>query len=160
MHMSDINGKKESDKEARCPQCGSLMADMGLDFAAPRKNETKAWAHLKDLYTVGFTFHSCGCGGAGFVPKNEQALYVYLSDKRSAYTRNLQFWRDKNNSKQTSSNDLGIGAVAQIRERSEGALDSADAITYWSERLALINQRINLLPSKKINRKAKARVSR
>ena len=34
---------------ARCPECRELMADMGKDFAAPKKQDDKAWRHIKIL---------------------------------------------------------------------------------------------------------------
>jgi hypothetical protein len=154
--MSDINGKKESEKEARCPQCGELMADMGLDFAAPRKDDTKAWTHLRDLYTTGFTFHSCGCGGAGFIPKDPQALYEYLTGVRNTFARNLQFWRDKENSKQSTSEYPGIQTTARPPERIAISSNNQEAIDYWISRLTAIDERIKILPAKKITATAKA----
>lgn len=32
------------DRPAKCPQCGLLMADIGLDFKPPRTSDAKAWA--------------------------------------------------------------------------------------------------------------------
>jgi hypothetical protein len=64
--------------EAKCPQCGKLMADMGLDFASPKKDDTKEWNHIKDLYLVGITFHSCGCTGPGYIPKDKEKLITHF----------------------------------------------------------------------------------
>ena len=33
--------KGEQNDIAKCPQCGKPMADMGLDFASPSKNDKK-----------------------------------------------------------------------------------------------------------------------
>lgn len=54
-------------REILCPDCSKPMADMGLDFKAPPKNDADAWEILRALYEHGFTFHSCGCG-VGFTP--------------------------------------------------------------------------------------------
>ena len=47
----DIREGRQSDI-AKCPQCGKPMADMGLDFASPSKNDKKAWEHIQKLYQV------------------------------------------------------------------------------------------------------------
>ena len=38
------------------------MSDMGFDFKAPKKTDSKQWEKVKLLFRNGFTFHSCGCG--------------------------------------------------------------------------------------------------
>ena len=30
-------------KEAKCPECGELMTNMGKDFKAPKKDNVKEW---------------------------------------------------------------------------------------------------------------------
>ena len=59
--MWDIKRTHEDSIEAKCPECGTLMANMGLDFESPKKNNINEWNHLRSLYSVGITFHSCGC---------------------------------------------------------------------------------------------------
>lgn len=46
--LKDINRElgHEDSVEAKCPQCGGLMADMGLDFESPKMNDTKTWEHI------------------------------------------------------------------------------------------------------------------
>lgn len=93
--MSDINRDDKRTVEAKCPQCGQLMADMGLDFASPPKDNIKAWAHLKTLYTVGITFHSCGCSGPGYIPSSPEQLAEYLEETKQTYLNHLAFWRNR-----------------------------------------------------------------
>ncbi|WP_282628420.1 hypothetical protein [Empedobacter sedimenti] len=81
----DENATENIIFEAKCPQCSSLMADMGLDFEAPKKTNHKAWKNLENLYEVGITFHNCGCGGNGYVPKNKAELLAYLEKSRASY---------------------------------------------------------------------------
>ncbi len=50
-----------------CPDCSSPMADMGLDFKSPPKDDVEAWEIIRALHDHGFTFHNCGCG-VGFKP--------------------------------------------------------------------------------------------
>jgi len=160
IHIEDINGKKESEKEAHCPQCGALMADMGLDFAAPRKDDIKAWIHLKDLYTVGFTFHSCGCGGVGFIPRDHQALYEYMVAQQSQYTKNLKFWQAQSKTEQSPTKHTYLVHTGQAFEYAGSPENHEEAIGFWTKRLAAIEERIQLLPKKKIIVKSSARISK
>lgn len=61
--------------EAKCPQCKTLMADMGLDFKSPKKDNIKSWDHVSLLFEIGITFHSCGCSGPDYIPKNKETLF-------------------------------------------------------------------------------------
>jgi hypothetical protein len=56
--MWDINRDNKDVTEAKCPQCGDLMAKMELDFESPKKDNIKEWNHIKELYSVGITFYS------------------------------------------------------------------------------------------------------
>lgn len=87
----DINRDDKRSIEAKCPQCGQLMANMGLDFASPKKDNLKEWAHIKNLYSVGITFHSCGCLGPGYIPKSTEKLIDYIEEIKASYFRNLEF---------------------------------------------------------------------
>lgn len=80
------------DQPARCPQCGLLMADMGLDFAPPSMSDTKAWTALAALFEVGETFHSCGCGGPGYRPRAPAELAAFFEERIAAYQRHLDGW--------------------------------------------------------------------
>jgi hypothetical protein len=55
-----------------CPNCGKDMVDMGFDFQAPRKESVQQWKKLKLLHLHKVHFHSCGCTGPGYRPKNYQ----------------------------------------------------------------------------------------
>jgi hypothetical protein len=50
-----------------CPACSKPMADMGLDFKAPRRSDKQQWEIMRALYEHGFTFAGCGCS-VGFKP--------------------------------------------------------------------------------------------
>ena len=47
---------------APCPDCGRPMADMGLDFKTPPRDDAEQWAVVEHLFRLGFDHHSCGCG--------------------------------------------------------------------------------------------------
>ncbi|TXT18421.1 MAG: hypothetical protein FD138_4446, partial [Planctomycetota bacterium] len=69
----------------KCPECGGPMADLGLDFKAPRRNNQKAWKYLQTLYVVGHAWHTCGCNGPGFIPKSPTEYLSYLTQRRDEY---------------------------------------------------------------------------
>jgi len=77
-------GKYQNRKE-KCPDCGNLMADLGLDFKAPKKDKIKEWKIIKGLLKSGKVFYSCGCSGIGLVPKNDKEYKTYLLEKREYY---------------------------------------------------------------------------
>ena len=80
---------------AKCPECASLMANMGLDFEAPKKNDKKAWQHMENLYESGIAFHSCGCTGPGYIPKDKEKLLEYLNQRKADYIRHRRFWSNR-----------------------------------------------------------------
>ena len=90
--LKDIDHDKKKSLEAKCPQCGTFMADMGLDFKSPRKDDIKAWKHVQDLYSVGITFHSCGCSGPGYIPKTKEKIIESLEGTKEKYIENFRLW--------------------------------------------------------------------
>ena len=86
--MWDIKRDNKDVTEAKCPQCVDLMANMGLDFESPKKDNIKEWNHIKELYSVGITFHSCGCSGPGYIPKDKDRLIAYFNEIKNDYTTN------------------------------------------------------------------------
>jgi hypothetical protein len=56
-------GPVHLDRDPLCPQCREPMANLGLDFRAPKKNDHRQWRKVALLYRNGITFHGCGCGG-------------------------------------------------------------------------------------------------
>lgn len=94
--LVDINrdlayAKEGEEQPFKCPQCGGIMISMGLDFKSPKKEDVRAWSHIESLYEVGITFHSCGCSGPGYIPRDKVALMAFLEEKRSVYIENLRF---------------------------------------------------------------------
>lgn len=67
----------------KCPQCGEEMADMGLDFKAPKNSDVKQWRKVEILYQHDFTFHSCGCCGPGFRPKELNEVFDFIDGSKS-----------------------------------------------------------------------------
>ena len=59
---------RQEEQPVPCPDCNQPMNQMGLDFEAPRKSDTKQWAKVALLFKHGFTYHSCGCCGPGYRP--------------------------------------------------------------------------------------------
>jgi|KBSSwiStaDraftv2_1062776.scaffolds.fasta_scaffold939240_2 hypothetical protein len=55
-------------REVPCPECAQPMANMGLDFRAPKKTDVEAWEVLALLYEQGHAFRGCGCDAGGYIP--------------------------------------------------------------------------------------------
>jgi len=61
------------------------MANMGLDFRAPKKTEVEAWKVLVFLYERGFAFRGCGCDAGGYIPpKRVRDISAFLQAHYSA----------------------------------------------------------------------------
>lgn len=71
-----------AERRVRCPQCRQPMADMGLDFKAPPKDDVDQWEKVRALYSAGFTFHSCGCCGPGYRPSELKEVAAFLASNR------------------------------------------------------------------------------
>lgn len=78
------------DRPARCPQCGLLMANMGLDFKPPKQADAKAWEMVAKLWEVGLTFHSCGCSGPGYRPRERREYRAFLEKTLAGYLDTLR----------------------------------------------------------------------
>ena len=61
------------------------MADLGLDFKAPKINAAKEWKIVESLYRIGKVFHSFGCEGPGYIPQNLKDYEEYLIDRLEMY---------------------------------------------------------------------------
>ena len=120
----DIKDGIESVYEAKCPQCGELMANMGLDFESPKMEDLKKWEHIKSLYSVGITFHSCGCSGPGYIPNSKEKLIEHFEQLKTSYLKNIDFWRariepsdNKERDKDWNKNWTELGYIAQKAEK-------------------------------------------
>ena len=82
-------------REIKCPECGELMADLGLDFKSPKKTAIKEWKIIEGLYTIGINFYSCGCIGIGYVPKSPKAYEQYLKNRLMHYENSIAFYQTK-----------------------------------------------------------------
>lgn len=109
------------DRPSRCPQCRGEMASMGLDFKPPAQSKKKEWSILEELWTVGETFHSCGCGGPGYRPRSRRDYARFLDEILVRYKERLGSFSD---------GGVPIGS----RKR--------DAIDYWRTRVAHVEAAI------------------
>lgn len=147
----DINeDDKAKEIEAKCPQCDQLMADMGLDFASPKKNDTKQWSHIKDLYSVGITFHSCGCSGPGYIPKDRERLLDYFEEIINRYTEQLVFWRnriepssEKEIQRENSKYWDKISLVPFEQKNKKSPVTNEVAIKHWLYRIKEVEEKIH-----------------
>ncbi len=114
-----VAGQQKESVEAKCPDCGSYMANMGLDFESPKKDDLKKWKVMEGLFELGETFHSCGCGGPGYRPRNESQMKEYLVRTREEYLNTLEKWKKEVLSK-----------------------DKEAALGFWSGKITLIDKAI------------------
>ena len=82
--------KRVRDLVTRCPQCGGPMADLGLDFKPPRANAVRAWRRIEGMHRLGHAWHTCGCNGPGFVPRDATGYAQYLARRERLFTTRLK----------------------------------------------------------------------
>ena len=146
----DIKDGIESVYEAKCPQCGELMANMGLDFESPKMEDLKKWEHIKSLYSVGITFHSCGCSGPGYIPNSKEKLIEHFEQLKTGYLKNIDFWRariepsnNKERDKDWNKNWAELGYIA--RKSRKEIISNQEGINYWLERVREIENKLSLV---------------
>ena len=148
--MNDIERGAKSVVEAKCPQCGDLMANMGLDFESPKKDDLKSWEHIKSLYSVGIAFHSCGCSGPGYIPNSKEKLIEYFEDKKETYLKNMDFWRSRAEpvNKQEREKDYQKNWYELSRVSSQSKkeiIKNQEGIDFWLKRVQEIESKISLI---------------
>lgn len=142
--------KGESGFESKCPQCGELMANMGLDFESPKKDDVKKWEHIKSLYSVGIAFHSCGCSGPGYIPNSKEKLIEYFEEIKETYFKNLVFWRNrtepstkKEQEKENQRSWFELSSVSSNYKKE--VVKNQEGIEYWLERVKEVEAKISLV---------------
>lgn len=163
--LRDLNGQREEQMvEAKCPQCGELMANMGLDFEAPKQKDQKQWEHIRDLYTVGITYHSCGCYGPGYIPKSSESLISYFQETLKRYQVNLEFYRkriepktEKEHVRDEAKNWNEITKIPYERRPEKGSISNQAAKDYWIERIQELEGKLEYLLNKP---RAKAQIAK
>ncbi len=149
-HLKDVDRDAEVSVEAKCPECGNLMANMGLDFKSPPKNDDKQWSHIRDLYTVGITFHSCGCSGPGYIPQDRKAIIDYLEKIRSEYMHALVFWRYRIEPENKKERELDYqknrGHLWTVnRNAFKETVTNQEGINYWLKRINEVEERLHII---------------
>jgi len=121
-HKSEVD-PSGAEHPARCPDCGLLMADIGRDFRPPSKSDRKGWTTAEALWEVGETFHSCGCSGPGYRPRDPAALDAFFRARLHEYRANLRAFVG-GSSKTANADDAIVTWRDRIR-RLEAALAQA-----------------------------------
>lgn len=150
--MRDINKDDKRTVDAKCPQCGHLMADMGLDFESPKQKDVKAWEHIKNLYSVGITFHSCGCTGPGYIPNTSERLAQYFKDLLKEYQLNLVFWRqrieptnEKEIQREKSKHFDFVRKIPRDLKNKRGVISNEEAKNFWFNRIKEVESKLAAL---------------
>ena len=146
----DVKDGQEVMYEAKCPECGELMANMGLDFESPKKEDVKKWEHIKSLYTVGITFHSCGCSGPGYIPNSKEKLTEHFVQLKEKYLKNIDFWRarteptnNQERDKDWNKNWSELSCIAS-KHRKE-IIKNQEGVDFWLKRVQEIETKISLI---------------
>ncbi len=145
--LKDVDRDARTSVEARCPECGNMLADMGLDFKSPAKDDHKQWAHIRNLYTVGITFHSCGCSGPGYIPQDRKAIINYLEKIRSEYMHALVFWRYRIEPENKKEHELeyqknGSRLWTVNRNFFKQTVSNQEGINYWINKIKEVEERL------------------
>lgn len=151
--MADIKrGANDDSVPAKCPQCSALMANMGKDFEAPAQKAVKQWQHLQLLYTVGITFHSCGCSGPGYIPANQQALKAYFEEILAGYEQELLFWRNrttpetsKEKKRDLSKNWEHLRHIPGSTYKDESNVSNETARQFWLGKIEEVRERMRVM---------------
>lgn len=143
----DIKKGEKENSPAKCPQCTGSMVSMGKDFESPKQNDDKAWQHLKNLYEVGITFHSCGCTGPGYIPRDKEALLNYFEKIKADYITELTFWRNRiePETKQERINDeqRNWNKLSTINSKYKTeSVKNQEGMDYWLQRIHQIDIKI------------------
>lgn len=148
---------------SKCPECGNLMANMGLDFESPQKKDIKKWQHIATLYEVGITFHSCGCSGPGYIPSNSNELINYFLKVKADYIEHLNFWArrkfDPENqseiAKDSHNNHLYLNQLPEKMKsgsKNKPQFNAKEAQKYWGKRIVEIQSKINKITQGNTNK--------
>ncbi len=148
--------KNISETPAKCPECDSVMADMGLDFESPKKKDVKAWKHIEMLYEVDITFHSCGCTGPGYIPKDKEELIAYFLRIKDVYIKHQHFWARRKEDPETQSKiakdkyqnrEFLYQIPKKIKKgtKNKPEYDANKAQVYWGEKIADIQHKIKVI---------------
>ncbi len=148
--MVDVKKGETSVFEAKCPQCGEFMANMGLDFESPKKDDIKKWEHIKNLFSVGITFHSCGCSGPGYIPNSKEKLVKYFEEIKERYLENMGFWRTRiePTNKQERERDLNknwhkLSSISPNYKKE--IVTNQEGLDYWHVKIKQVEEKLNLI---------------
>ena len=108
-------------KIAKCPECGSQMANMGMDFKSPKTTDEKSWKIIEGMFSIGAIYQTCGCEGFGFVPSSKSEYTKYLTEKLASYLARV---RDVETDKELNS------------------FERAERADYWSTRVNNVQNEI------------------
>ena len=79
-NLFDVDPIATEAKDFHCPNCRTLMVNLGRDLRLPKKDEDEQWQRIKYLVYNKYNIYSCGCQGIGFVPhKMEEAIELVAS---------------------------------------------------------------------------------
>ncbi|HEU0126665.1 MAG TPA: hypothetical protein VFQ56_10185, partial [Flavobacterium sp.] len=110
----------------------------------------KKWKHIKSLYSVGITFHSCGCSGPGYIPNSKEKLIAYFEEIKKTYLKNMDFWRTriepstkKEKEQDSNRNWSKLGQISSSYKKE--TVTNQEGLDYWHQKVKQIEEKINLV---------------
>jgi hypothetical protein len=97
---------EEFGKDAKCPNCGGEMHNIGRDLRLPPKTKKEQWRCIEYLVQKKYNIYSCGCQGIGFVPHKMEDAIALVEEYEGRFLRRnerprLCFWPSKKSMKKT-----------------------------------------------------------
>ncbi|WP_245896457.1 hypothetical protein [Flavobacterium sediminis] len=133
----------------------------GIRFQISPKKDLKAWNHVERLYETGITFHSCGCSGPGYIPKDKESLIQFLEQEKEVYIKHRRFWSNRiepeNESERNKDQNknceflFSIPSEFKTGTKKNRKVNLEKAVQYWGEKIELIERYIKKITNNYIN---------
>ena len=81
-NLFDVDPDAKDAKDAKCPNCGGEMANLGRDLRLPAKTKNEQWQCIKYLIDNKYNIYSCGCQGIGFVPHKMADAITVVAERK------------------------------------------------------------------------------
>jgi hypothetical protein len=78
---------EEFGKDAKCPNCGGEMHNIGRDLRLPPKTKKEQWRCIEYLVQKKYNIYSCGCQGIGFVPHKMEDAIALVEEYEGRFLR-------------------------------------------------------------------------
>lgn len=120
------------------------------DFQLINQNLTDINLLIFSLYSVGITFHSCGCSGPGYIPNSKEKLIECFEGIKKTYLKNMDFWRTRiePSTKQEKERDLNknwhkLSSISPNYKKE--IVTNQQGLDYWHVKIKQVEEKLNLI---------------